>query len=252
MVLPKLLVSAMIALLSVIMILPSNAHAVHTPEYLTAFHANDIKVCQMFAPGAFAKVTPKYVDCITGFYDGQHQKALTFGISQYKVGFQLGRNDSVIGIDDPQAACKKYGPKVNYGPEWYCTTGYSDAQTQVQNGKLGASQTNTIKAYHRTLPYRIGFAAGVANKVGVCNQFSGRDATICFNGQTNGFNRNIKVWEQTDIYKLGFKMGFSDAKLGNTPDNVGACDANENFTSTKNLCMSGYDHGYASVRSHHR
>ncbi|MGB8935556.1 MAG: hypothetical protein WCC17_10680 [Candidatus Nitrosopolaris sp.] len=129
MALPKLLVSAMIALLSVIMILPSNAHAVHTPEYFTGFHANDIKVCQMFAPGAFAKVTSKYVDCITGFYDGQHQKTLTFGISQYKVGFQLGRTDSVIGIDDPQAACKKYGPQVNYGPEWYCTTGYSDAQT---------------------------------------------------------------------------------------------------------------------------
>jgi hypothetical protein len=140
MVLPKLLVSAMIALLSVIMVLPSNAHAVHTPEYLTGFHANDIKVCQMLN----AKVTHKYVDCIIGFYDGQHQKALTFGISQYKVGFQLGRNDSVIGVDDPQAACKKYGPQVNYGPEWYCTTGYSDAQTQVQNGKLGASQTNTI------------------------------------------------------------------------------------------------------------
>ena len=82
------------------------------------------------------------------------------------------------------------------------TTGYSDTQTQVQNGKLGASQTNTIKVYHRTLPYRIGFAVGVANKVGVCNQFSGRDATICFNGQTNGFNRNIEVWEQTDIYTL--------------------------------------------------
>jgi hypothetical protein len=30
-----------------------------------------------------------------------------------------------------------------------------------------------------------------------------------------------------------------------------ACDANEKFTSTKNLCMSGYDHGYASVRNHH-
>jgi hypothetical protein len=251
MVLPKVFVYAMIALLSAMIILPSNAYAVHTSEYLTSFHANDIKVCQMFAPGAFAKVTPKYVDCIRGFYDGQHHKALTFGISQYKVGFQLGRNDSFIGVNDPQAACKKYGPQVNYGPKWYCTTGYSDAQTRIQNGKLGASQTNTIKAYHRTLPYRIGFAAGVANKVGVCNQFSGRDATICLNGQTNGFNRNIGVWKQTDIYKLGFKMGFSDARLGNTPDNVGACDANENFTSTKNLCMSGYNHGYASVRNHH-
>jgi hypothetical protein len=186
------------------------------------------------------------------YADGQHQKALTFGISQYKVGFQLGRNDSFIGIDDPQAACKKYGPQVNYGPEWYCTKGYSDAQTQVQNGKLGASHTNTIKTYHQTLPYRIGFAAGVANKVGVCNQFNGRDTTICSNGQTNGFNRNIGVWEQTDIYKLGFKMGFSDAKLENTPDNAGACDANENFTSTKNLCMSGYDDGYASVRNQHQ
>jgi hypothetical protein len=73
-------------------------------------------------------------------------------------------------------------------------------------------------------------------------------------------------------------MGFSDAKLGNTPDKVsagdtnekftcdlrmsgydhgyapdkvGVCDANEKFTSTKNLCMSGYDHGFASVRNHH-
>jgi hypothetical protein len=173
-------------------------------------------------------------------------------LESVKVGFQLGRNDSFIGVDDPQAACRKYGPDVNYGPEWYCTAGYSDAQTQVHNGKLGASQTNTIKAYHRTLPYRIGFAAGVANKVGMCNQFSGRDARICFYGQTNGFNRNIGVWEQTDIYKLGFKMGFSDAKLENTADNVGACDANENFTSTKNLCISGYDHGYASVRNHHQ
>ena len=51
----------------------------------------------------------------------------------------------------------------------------------------------------------VGFAAGVANKVGVCNQFNGRDTTICFNGQTNGFNRNFGVWEQTDIYKIGFK-----------------------------------------------
>src|SRR5215469_1473219 len=186
------------------------------------------------------------------YADGQHQKALTFGISQYKVGFQLGRNDSLIGIDDSHAACKKCGPQVNYGSEWYCTKGYSDAQTQVQIGKLGASHTNTIKAYHRTLPYRIGFAAGVASKVGVCNQFNGRDTTICSNGQTNGFNRNIGVWELTDIFKLGFKMGFSDAKLGNTPDKAGACDANENFTSTKNLCMSGYDHGYASVVNHHQ
>ena len=78
----------------------------------------------MFAPGAFAKVTPRYADCITGFYDGQHRKALTFGISQYNVGFQLGRNDSFIGVNDPQAACKKYGPQVNYNPEWYCATGY--------------------------------------------------------------------------------------------------------------------------------
>jgi hypothetical protein len=29
----------------------------------------------MFAPGAFTKVTPRYADCITGFYDGQHQKS---------------------------------------------------------------------------------------------------------------------------------------------------------------------------------
>ncbi|HYA84294.1 MAG TPA: hypothetical protein VEH06_12715 [Candidatus Bathyarchaeia archaeon] len=50
---------------------------------------------------------------------------------------------------------------------------------------------------------------------------------------------------------LRVKMGFSDAKLGNTPDKVGVCDANEKFTSTKNLCMSGYDHDYASVRNHH-
>ena len=162
----------------------------------------------MFAPGAFAKVTPRYADCITGFYDGQHQKALTVGISEYKVGFQLGRNDSFIGVNDPHAACKKYGPQVNYGPKWYCATGYSDAHTQVRNDKLGSSQTNTINAHHRTLPYRIGFAGGVANKVGVCDQFSGRDATICFYSQTNGFNRNTGVWEQTDIHKLGFKMGF--------------------------------------------
>ena len=57
--------------------------------------------------------------------------------------------------------------------------------------------------------------------------------------------------KQTSI-RFGFNMGFSDAKLGNTPDNVGACDANQNFAGTQNLCMSGYDHGYASVRSHHR
>jgi hypothetical protein len=61
------------------------------------------------------------------YADEQYQKALTFGISQYKVGFQLGRNDSFIGIDDPQAACKKNGPQISYGPEWYCTKGYSDA-----------------------------------------------------------------------------------------------------------------------------
>jgi hypothetical protein len=80
-------------------------------------------------------------------------------------------------------------------------------QTIVQNG-IVRRVTVTLRhkfimatiqniAYHRTLPYRIGFAAGVANKVGVCDQFSGRDATICFYGQTNGFNRNIQVWEQT-------------------------------------------------------
>jgi hypothetical protein len=39
----------------------------------------------MFAPGAFAKVTHKYADCIAGFYDGQHQKGLTFGISQSRI-----------------------------------------------------------------------------------------------------------------------------------------------------------------------
>jgi hypothetical protein len=43
MVLPKLLVSTIIALLSAIMVLPSNAHAVHITEYMTGFHANDIK-----------------------------------------------------------------------------------------------------------------------------------------------------------------------------------------------------------------
>jgi hypothetical protein len=39
-------------ILSATMALPSNAHAVYTTEYLTGFHANDIKVRQMFAPGA--------------------------------------------------------------------------------------------------------------------------------------------------------------------------------------------------------
>jgi hypothetical protein len=41
MALPKLLVSAMIALLSVVMmILPSNAHAVHTSEYSIRSNSN--------------------------------------------------------------------------------------------------------------------------------------------------------------------------------------------------------------------
>ena len=106
MVLPKLFASAIITLLSAIMILPTNVHAGHTTEYLIGFHANDIKACQMFAPAAFAKVTLTYADCITGFYDGQHQKTLTFGISQYKVGFQFGRNDSFIGVDTHKKRAK--------------------------------------------------------------------------------------------------------------------------------------------------
>src|SRR5215467_8299356 len=157
-----------------------------TPRTSTAYGAVSVAVVTLVLLTSTSLTASVYAD-------GQDQKALTFGISQYKVGFQLGRNDSFIGIDDSQAACTKYGPQVNYGPEWYCAKGYSDAQTQVQNGKLGGSYTNTIKASHRTLPYRIGFAAGVANKVGMCNLFNGRDTTICSNDQTNGEQKHRSV-----------------------------------------------------------
>jgi hypothetical protein len=39
---------------------------------------------------------------------------------------------------------------------------------------------------------------------------------------------------------------LSDSKLRITADNVGDCSAEENFTSAKNLCMAGYDKGYAA------
>jgi hypothetical protein len=95
---------------------------------------------------------------------------------------------------------------------------------------------------------RVGYQAGAANKVGVCNRFTGSDATICFKAKDDGFDSNIAIWGKTSSFKHGYQLGLHEARVKITGDNVGACQIC-NSTSTVNLCMAGYDRGYESDRN---
>ncbi len=228
----------------------------HTEQYLHGLAAGLVKnphpnACDIYlklepAPGTIAGwgnvSTPDYVHCMTGFDDGEYQQALAS--PQYKVGYRLGENDKVLGIFDSYNMCKRYGTQlVNFGPEWFCVTGYSDAQKH--STIPDADQLRMLTALHQSLPYKTGFAAGVANNVGVCNQFNGRDNIVCSHGQDIGFKSNMAVWEKTSSFKHGYKLGLSDAKLKITGDSVGDCDI-YNLSSTENLCEAGYDAGWAA------
>jgi hypothetical protein len=45
-------------------------------------------------------------------------------------------------------------------------------------------------------------------------------------------------------FQHGYKMRFETAKAHVTGDSVGSCNADENFTSSLNLCIEGYDPEY--------
>ena len=84
--------------------------------------------------------------------------------------------------------------------------------------------------------YKIGFTAGAENKQ-VCDKFNDtKDVTICQSGQNDGFNSNLKQWQQTFYWKHGFQLGREEKG----EDSVGAC--NMYSGGEESLCIAGYDY----------
>jgi hypothetical protein len=58
----------------------------------------------------------------------------------------------------------------------------------------------------------------------------------------------MSKWVKTSSHHMsfqhGYKMRFETAKAHVTGDSVGSCNADENFTSSLNLCIEGYDPEY--------
>jgi len=204
----------------------------------------DVYLKQVRVPGTITGwntlSTPQYVHCQTGINDGLHQVVVT--TPQYKVGFQLGKSDSYLGINDVDTACKRYPGDGNWGPNYFCRVGYDSANSE--HFKPEPDTPASISAFHQTLPYKIGFKTGVENKADFCNSYNGtRDYATCSKGFDDGFKSNMATWRESVYWRHGFKLGLHDARLKITGDSVGACNSYEN-TNAENLCIRGYDVAY--------
>src|SRR5215831_13489160 len=88
----------------------------HTPEYLTGFQyglKNNVSGCDVYLKQVRAPGTIRGWNTLT--------------TPQYKVGFQLGKSDSYLGINDVDTACKRYPGDGNWGPNYFCRVGYDSA-----------------------------------------------------------------------------------------------------------------------------
>ena len=84
---------------------------------------------------------------------------LSFGRCAYNIGYQLGKNDSIIAVKDAYNACKNFNSiNIKTNKERMCEQGYDKAY----NDYLHVNQSNSyliISKYKHEPAYRVGFAA---------------------------------------------------------------------------------------------
>jgi hypothetical protein len=94
--------------------------------------------------------TTAYGHCETGLTDGEHKA--TSLTQQFKVGYILGKNDSIISVNEATDACKSFiGIGYNYSPEWFCETGYDKGYNHYLHVDQPGSSA-IVKIYKESLP----------------------------------------------------------------------------------------------------
>ncbi|MGC1930078.1 MAG: hypothetical protein WA667_13970 [Candidatus Nitrosopolaris sp.] len=244
---------SIIPIIIAIFCVSTNTSFGRTPEYIIGYNAGlNNQTTSSCEKHVFGKTTStnynttntKEVHCETGVDDGELTLAKT--TPPYKIGYQLGKNDSIMAVNDAYNACKNFNSiNINTNKERMCEQGYDKAY----NDYLRVNQPNSsliIAKYKQEPAYRAGFAAGAVNGnlTAACNAYSNKSSTICNNAYQNGFDSNEKKWAQTKMFKQGYAFGVANAKSGTTGDSVGDC--NEEFVTEAvlNLCLAGWHAGF--------
>ncbi len=111
------------------------AFAQRPPAYMfgynLAFHATTTSQCNIYSKtdnetGASLS-TPDFVHCIAGFNNAQSNIAQTS--PAYKTGYDLGKRDSMINIQDATSACRGFVSDV----QWMCEQGYDKGYNDYVN-----------------------------------------------------------------------------------------------------------------------
>jgi hypothetical protein len=135
--------------------------------------------------------------------------------SEYQYGFQVAKNDSVIGLYDASDACAKY--KQDY-VKTSCRNGYGTGY----DNKLLNTVNSIIQKYRESSPFKTGFINGAVNGnvTEACKNFSKRDLALCQNAYYYGKDPlGISPIHCSDIdtnqnscYTLGHDAGYSSAE----------------------------------------
>jgi hypothetical protein len=148
---------------------------------------------QEACPSTSFKIDADYAICSQGFDAGR--LAMEMPTIEYKTGWNWGKSDAILFLFDG-SQCKVFNKNINDDKYKICIDGYEKGfASYVYIKQPGAD--SVIEAYHQTLPYKLGYALGMAfnkNITAVCENFSGnnRDYTTCNKGwvdaSTQGFN----------------------------------------------------------------
>jgi hypothetical protein len=148
---------------------------------------------QEACPSTSFKIDADYAICSQGFDAGR--LAMEMPTIEYKTGWNWGKSDAILFLFDG-SQCKVFNKNINDDKYKICIDGYEKGfASYVYIKQPGAD--SVIEAYHQTLPYKMGYALGMAfnkNITAVCENFSGnnRDYTTCIKGwidtSTQGFS----------------------------------------------------------------
>ncbi|MFZ0511340.1 MAG: hypothetical protein WAM14_07025 [Candidatus Nitrosopolaris sp.] len=148
---------------------------------------------QEACPSTSFKIDTNYTECSQGFEAGR--LAMEMSTIEYKTGWNWGKSDAILFLFDG-SQCKVFNKNINNDKYKICIDGYQKAfAAYVYVNQPGAD--SLIEAHHQTLPYKTGYAIGMASKMNitaVCENFNGndRDYTTCIKGwidaSTHGFN----------------------------------------------------------------